>query len=81
MEIEYNDFLIYADSGCTINNNGYKRMRELYKLLETNDIVAFRIKADCMIINCLRSNISRHYNNAIREIHYTSKSISDFSFF
>ena len=47
MEIEYNDFLVYADSGCTINSNdGFKRMRELYKLLETNDVIAFRIPFD-----------------------------------
>ena len=40
-ELQYNDFLIYADSGTFINHKAYERMRELYSLLETNDIVAF----------------------------------------
>lgn len=76
MEIEYNDFLIYADSGCTINNNGYKRMRELYKLLETNDIVAFRIahdeltwnKTDAIQSVLNRLNISQEqFDSSIKE--------------
>jgi len=40
-ELEDNDFLIWSDSGTTINYKAYERMKELYTLLETNDIVAF----------------------------------------
>ena len=41
-ELEDNDFLIWSDSGNTINYKGYERMKELYSLLETNDIISFQ---------------------------------------
>jgi hypothetical protein len=41
-ELEDNDFLIWSDSGTTINYKSYERMRELYSLLETNDMIAFQ---------------------------------------
>uniref|UniRef100_A0A6C0EM99 Fucosyltransferase C-terminal domain-containing protein n=1 Tax=viral metagenome TaxID=1070528 RepID=A0A6C0EM99_9ZZZZ len=46
--MEYGDFLIWSDSGNTINAQGFERMKELYSLLEKNDIIAFRIKYDEM---------------------------------
>lgn len=42
--LEYGDYLIWCDSGNTINPKGYKRMKELFFLLERYDIVTFRLK-------------------------------------
>lgn len=35
-EIAKDDIILYADAGCTINKNGYKRFREYIQLVENN---------------------------------------------
>jgi hypothetical protein len=45
-EIQYNDILLYADAGCSINNNGKKRLSEYVSLLNDssdNDILCFQM--------------------------------------
>jgi hypothetical protein len=43
-ELRDGDYLIWSDSGNTINPLGYRRIKELYSILESNDIIVYRIK-------------------------------------
>lgn len=45
-KLEYNDILIYSDSGSIINNNGFKRIKFYYELLKSYDMICFEIKYD-----------------------------------
>ena len=44
-QIDYNDFLIYIDAGCTININGHKRLDEYINMIKnnTNKIISFKM--------------------------------------
>ena len=41
-ELEDNDFLIYTDCDCFVKDKAYGQMKEMYTLLETNDMIAFQ---------------------------------------
>lgn len=44
-EINYGDFLIYIDSGCTININGSERFRQYIQMIKNNEkkIISFQM--------------------------------------
>lgn len=48
LEINDNDYLIYCDSGCSINSNGKQRFEEYIKLIEedknNNGIISFQME-------------------------------------
>jgi len=50
-EMNDGDFLMFSDSGNTINFEGYKRIKEYYSLLEKHSIIAFRIQYDEKMYN------------------------------
>jgi hypothetical protein len=46
LKMKEGDYLVYADSGCTINSEGVERVKYYYSLLERKDLICFEIKYD-----------------------------------
>lgn len=44
--LEYGDYLVYCDSGNTVNAYGYKRIKEYYEMLERYEMIVFRMQYD-----------------------------------
>ena len=45
-KLNYNDIIMYSDSGSVINPNGFKRIKYYYELLKSYDMICFQIKYD-----------------------------------
>lgn len=46
-EINYDDYLIYLDAGCKINNCGEARFYAYIEMLKNNDMIAFQLDDNC----------------------------------
>ena len=45
-KLNYNDIIMYSDSGSVINPNGFKRIKHYYDILNSYDMICFQIKHD-----------------------------------
>ena len=67
-KLDYNDILIYSDSGSVVNPNGFKRLKYYYEILNSYDMICFKIKHDEISWN--KKDIIEHILNIFGNSNY-----------